>query len=111
MARATVCEGAAVGCAEPLTSAEDAAQHVVEQCLTDGPVGQVGLEIEAHCYDLADPARRPGWDEVTAVIAALPPLPGGSVVTVEPGGAVELSGPRSTPPPRRSPRSRGTGLS
>lgn len=93
MARATVCEGAAVGCAEPLTSAEDAAQHVVEQCLTDGPVGQVGLEIEAHCYDLADPARRPGWDEVTAVIAALPPLPGGSVVTVEPGGAVELSGP------------------
>jgi glutamate--cysteine ligase len=93
MARATVCEGAAVGCAEPLTSAEDAAQHVVEQCLTDGPVGQVGLEIEAHCYDLADPTRRPGWDELTAVIAALPPLPGGSVVTVEPGGAVELSGP------------------
>ena len=93
MARATVCEGAAVGCAEPLTSAEDAAQHVAEQCLTDGPVGQVGLEIEAHCYDLADPTRRPGWDELTAVIAAVPPLPGGSVVTVEPGGAVELSGP------------------
>ena len=37
--------------------------------------------------------RRPGWDELTTVIAALPPLPGGSVVTVEPGGAVELSGP------------------
>lgn len=99
MARATVCEGAAVGCAEPLTSAEDAAQHVAEQCLTDGPVGQVGLEIEAHCYDLADPTRRPGWDELTAVIAALPPLPGGSVVTVEPGGAVELSGPPSDAAP------------
>ena len=93
MARATMCEDAAVGCAEPLTSAEDAARHVAEQCLTDGPVGQVGLEIEAHCYDLADPARRPAWAELTAVIAALPPLPGHSVVTVEPGGAVELSGP------------------
>ena len=93
MARASMCEDAAVGCAEPLTSAEDAARHVAEQCLTDGPVGQVGLEIEAHCYDLADPSRRPGWAELTAMIAALPPLPGNSVVTVEPGGAVELSGP------------------
>ena len=93
MARATLCEDAAVRCAEPLTSAEDAARYVAEQCLTDGPVGRVGLEIEAHCYDLADPARRPGWAELTKTIAALPPLPGNSVVTVEPGGAVELSGP------------------
>lgn len=93
MARAMACEGAAVGCAETLTSAEAAAEHVAEQCLTDGPAGRVGLELEAHCYDLADPARRAGWDEITAVLAALPPLPGGSVVTVEPGGAVELSGP------------------
>ena len=56
-------------------------------------MGRVGLEIEAHCYDLTDPARRPGWNELTAAISALPPLPGGSLVTVEPGGAVELSGP------------------
>lgn len=78
-----------------LASAEIAAQYLVESCLTDGPTGAVGLEIEAHCYDPAVPTRRPGWDELTTAISALPPLPGGSVVTVEPGGAVELSGPPS----------------
>ncbi|MFN3003390.1 ergothioneine biosynthesis glutamate--cysteine ligase EgtA [Mycolicibacterium wolinskyi] len=75
------------------TSAEQAAAHVGAGCLQDGPTGRVGLEIEAHCYDLADPMRRPGWDELSAVIATVPPLPGGSRITVEPGGAVELSGP------------------
>lgn len=80
----------------PLTSAEDAAQHIVDTCLKDVPPGPVGLEIEAHCYDLTDPFRRPGWDELTAVIADLPRLPGASLVTVEPGGAVELSGPPAT---------------
>ncbi|AFM19526.1 glutamate--cysteine ligase family protein [Mycolicibacterium chubuense NBB4] len=89
----------AVDCADnALTSAEAAASHIVDGCLTDGPVGRVGLEIEAHCFDLTDASRRPGWDELTAVIAGLPPLPGGSVVTVEPGGAVELSGPPMADP-------------
>ncbi|EUA24622.1 glutamate-cysteine ligase 2 family protein [Mycobacterium xenopi 3993] len=55
--------------------------------------GGVGLEIEAHCYDPAAPYRRPSWDEITDVVAALPTLPGGSTVSVEPGGAVELSSP------------------
>ena len=72
---------------------DSAALHIGGECLRDGPVGQVGLEIEAHCFDLADPMRRPGWDELTDVIASVPPLPGGSAITVEPGGAVELSGP------------------
>lgn len=76
-----------------LASAHSAALHVGGNCLDDGPVGQVGLEIEAHCFDLTDPMRRPDWDQLTEVIAALPALPGGSRVTVEPGGAVELSGP------------------
>lgn len=76
-----------------LTSASSAAQQIAEACLADGPVGRVGLEIEAHCFDLADPARRPEWDELTAVIAGVGDLPGGSLITVEPGGAVELSGP------------------
>ncbi|MCB0948229.1 MAG: ergothioneine biosynthesis glutamate--cysteine ligase EgtA, partial [Mycobacterium sp.] len=49
-----------------MASAGDAAQHLVDGCLTPGPVGRVGLEIEAHCYDLAVPSRRPGWDELTA---------------------------------------------
>jgi glutamate--cysteine ligase len=56
-------------------------------------VGRIGLEVEAHCFDLADPMRRPEWTELTDTIAAVPPLPGGSAITVEPGGAIELSGP------------------
>jgi glutamate--cysteine ligase len=76
-----------------LSSAQSAAHHIGEECLHDGPVGQVGLEIEAHCFDLSDPMRRPSWDELTEVIGTVPELPGGSVITVEPGGAVELSGP------------------
>jgi glutamate--cysteine ligase len=76
-----------------LDSSSAAALHVAGLALSDGPLGRVGLEVEAHCFDLADPRRRPSWDEITAVIEALPALPGGSAVTVEPGGAVELSGP------------------
>ena len=76
-----------------LTSAYSAVLHIGESCLEDGPVGRVGLEIEAHCFDLTDPMRRPDWAELTDTIADVPPLPGGSAITVEPGGAVELSGP------------------
>ena len=76
-----------------LADSDDAASRIERECLKDGPVGQVGLEIEAHCFDLADPMRRPSWDELTEVIAQVPALPGGSAITVEPGGAVELSGP------------------
>jgi glutamate--cysteine ligase len=76
-----------------LASASAAAQHIADTCLSDGPVGRVGLEIEAHCYDPAEPHRRPSWDEISDVLESVPAMPGGSVVTVEPGGAVELSGP------------------
>ncbi|OBI75083.1 ergothioneine biosynthesis glutamate--cysteine ligase EgtA [Mycobacterium sp. E740] len=76
-----------------LSSVHAAGLRVADGCLRDGTVGRVGLEIEAHCFDLADPVRRPAWQELTDTIAALPVLPGGSRVTVEPGGAVELSGP------------------
>ncbi|MGU3651137.1 ergothioneine biosynthesis glutamate--cysteine ligase EgtA [Mycolicibacterium sp. A43C] len=69
------------------------AAAIAASCLHDGPVGTVGLEVEAHCFDLTDPMRRPGWEELSALIAAAPALPGRSVITVEPGGAVELSGP------------------
>jgi len=76
-----------------LASSSAAAQYITDSCLADGPVGRVGLEIEAHCYHPADPNRRPTWDEITKILESLPAMPGGSVVTVEPGGAVELSGP------------------
>jgi glutamate--cysteine ligase len=76
-----------------LASSSAAARYITDRCLFDGPVGRVGLEVEAHCYDPADPYRRPTWDEITDILKSLPAMPGGSVITVEPGGAVELSGP------------------
>ncbi|HZQ31561.1 MAG TPA: ergothioneine biosynthesis glutamate--cysteine ligase EgtA [Mycobacterium sp.] len=77
----------------PLTSLAEAADHIIATCLADSPVGLVGLELEAHCFDVTDPWRRPGWQELCEVIESVPVLPGRSVVTVEPGGAVELSSP------------------
>jgi glutamate--cysteine ligase len=79
--------------ADELVSSSAAAQYISDSCLSDGPVGRVGLEVEAHCFDPTDPHRRPTWDEITDVLKSLAAMPGGSVVTVEPGGAVELSGP------------------
>src|ERR1700749_2880642 len=58
-----------------------AAQYIADGCLVDAPVRRVGLELEAHCHDPADPHRRPSWDEIAAVIDALPALPGGSRIT------------------------------
>jgi glutamate--cysteine ligase len=81
-----------------LNSASSAALHIAGASLEDGPIGRVGLELEAHCFDLQDPLRRPGWSELNDVIATVGPLPGGSAVTVEPGGAVELSGPPADGP-------------
>ncbi|OBJ62758.1 ergothioneine biosynthesis glutamate--cysteine ligase EgtA [Mycobacterium sp. 1423905.2] len=76
-----------------MTSSATVAEHIAKGCLVDGPLGRVGLELEAHCFDPQAPARRPTWPEISEVIEWLGPLPGGSAVTVEPGGAVELSGP------------------
>ncbi|OJZ75763.1 ergothioneine biosynthesis glutamate--cysteine ligase EgtA [Mycobacterium paraffinicum] len=76
-----------------MTDSQAAASYIADGCLADSPVGRVGLELEAHCHDPADPHRRPGWAEIGEVLAGLPDLPGGSRITVEPGGAVELSGP------------------
>src|SRR6476646_4751084 len=72
--------------------------HVAGQALRDDrPVGtsRVGLELESHLVDLAAPQRRPAWGEIAAALDDLPLLPGGSRVSVEPGGQVELSGPAS----------------
>lgn len=76
-----------------LTSSAAVARYLADSCLVDAPLGSVGLEVEGHCHDPADPFRRPSWAEITDVLGLLPVLPGGSAVTVEPGGAVELSGP------------------
>ena len=76
-----------------LADSSAAAQYIADGCLVDAPVRCVGLELEGHCHDPADLYRRPGWDEIADVLKHLPALPCESKVTVEPGGAVELSSP------------------
>ena len=76
-----------------MASSTAAAQYIADSCLANAPLGSVGLEMEGHCHDPADPFRRPSWAEISDVLELLPALPGDSAVTVEPGGAVELSGP------------------
>ncbi|OBH99396.1 ergothioneine biosynthesis glutamate--cysteine ligase EgtA [Mycobacterium scrofulaceum] len=76
-----------------MADSQAAARYIADGCLVDGPLGRVGLELEGHCHDPADPYRRPGWAEIGQVLEGLPELPGGSRITLEPGGAVELSGP------------------
>lgn len=70
-----------------------AREHVASRALAPRPVGQVGLELECHLVDLQQPAQRVGWARLSALRATLPPMPGGSRLTVEPGGQVELSTP------------------
>lgn len=83
--------------ADPLVDAPDpiaaARAHVAAAALRDGTERRVGLELELHLVDLAEPARRPDWPTVRAVVGNLPPMPAGSAVTLEPGGQVELSTP------------------
>lgn len=78
----------------PLTDVEAARAHVAAGALTDAEPGPVGLELESHLVDRHDPTRRVGWGRITALVDELAgDLPGGSRVTLEPGGQVELSGP------------------
>jgi glutamate--cysteine ligase len=85
---------AAVSAAQAeMADSSTAAKYIADGCLADSPLRRVGLELEGHCHDPADPHRRPRWGEISHVLERLPSLPGGSAVTVEPGGAVELSGP------------------
>lgn len=52
----------------------------------------VGLELEWHTYPARDRSSRCDIDHLRAICADLS-LPGGSRITFEPGGQVELSGP------------------
>lgn len=78
--------------AEPLT-VDAADQYVYESALAESVVGRVGLELETHLVDLAAVPQRPDWARVAAAADAADAPPGGSLVTLEPGGQLELSGP------------------
>ena len=82
---------------DPLVSGADAVEaarrHVAEAALSADAGGRVGLELEFHLVDLAEPGRRPRWAQVQELALAAGPLPSGSLVTLEPGGQIELSTP------------------
>jgi len=70
-----------------------ARSHVESVGLRPSTVGRVGLELEFHLVDLRQPVRRVDWPRIAALLESAPQLPGGSRLTVEPGGQLELSSP------------------
>ena len=64
---------------------------VMEQCFAPADDGRVGLEYELLTRPSADPTAPVDIDALRAAVDI--PLPGGSRVTFEPGGQLELSGP------------------
>lgn len=93
------------GCAaSPLASREAAEAYVAMICFKHGPPRQVGVELEWTVHHRSDPGRPLDPAHLaTALGAHAPrtltpdslhgPLPNGSLITVEPGGQVELSSP------------------
>ena len=84
-------------------SRSDVADYVASRAFRPSRSRNVGLEVELFVLDLVDRQRIPGPDELRKVLGAdgqpdgwLDPslaLPGGSRLTFEPGGQLELSGP------------------
>ena len=79
--------------AVPAIGSVDAAlAHVAAGALSPSS-GRVGLELEFHLVDRRRPERGLSWAELETLRSRLPVMPGGSRVTVEPGGQLELSTP------------------
>ncbi len=73
---------------------EDAERHFREHSLLPGPATRrVGVEAEWLVHDLSAPQLAVPFEALTAAVEAAGALPGGSKVTFEPGGQLELSGP------------------
>lgn len=74
----------------PLTRREVVDQLRANDAAPSTGPARVGLEHESHTYCLADPGRHLHPDEVLGALSVAAPLPRGSIVTVEPGGQVEV---------------------
>ncbi|GAB3539140.1 ergothioneine biosynthesis glutamate--cysteine ligase EgtA [Arthrobacter tecti] len=75
----------------PLTE-EDAEVYVAAVCFKTGPPGKVGVEVERTVHLDSDPAAQVSVAQVReAVRLAATQLPGGGVITFEPGGQLEIS--------------------
>jgi glutamate--cysteine ligase len=83
--------------AHPL-SRRDVLEHLAaHDCApSSGPV-KLGIEQEWHTYDVAEPDRHLEPAEVLGAAMAGGPLPCAGVITVEPGGQIELATPPIDP--------------
>ncbi|HEY8479382.1 MAG TPA: ergothioneine biosynthesis glutamate--cysteine ligase EgtA [Spirillospora sp.] len=72
---------------------EDVYLHIRGVCFKTGPPGTVGAETEWLVVDAADASAHVPGDRVRALVDAAGPPPGGSSITYEPGGQLELSSP------------------
>lgn len=69
---------------------DDVVAHVAAAVRFGAP-GTVGAELEWLVADRARPFTRPALSRVSAALAPAGVLPGGSILSTEPGGQVELS--------------------
>ncbi|MCW2611338.1 MAG: glutamate--cysteine ligase [Actinomycetota bacterium] len=86
-----------------VAGAEDAEAYVASTCFKTGPPRLLGVELEWFVHDTRNPRTELSAGRLAAALGPhLPatlgdrpssPLPCGSVVTVEPGGQVEISSP------------------
>ncbi|MEV3920246.1 ergothioneine biosynthesis glutamate--cysteine ligase EgtA [Actinomadura coerulea] len=70
---------------------DDVYQHIRGVCFKTGPPGTVGAETEWLVVDAGDPAAHVPAERVRALVDGAGPPAGGSKVTYEPGGQLELS--------------------
>jgi ergothioneine biosynthesis glutamate--cysteine ligase EgtA len=88
---AAAAEPAATTADDPV-DLEAARAYLAAAALRPTPVGRVGLELERHVIDLAHPTAVVGWARLQRALGGVA-LSGGSRLTLEPGGQVELSTP------------------
>jgi|SoiMethySBSTD1v2_1073268.scaffolds.fasta_scaffold00968_9 glutamate--cysteine ligase len=83
--------------------------YIAKVCFKTGPPQRLGVELEWTVHHVDDPARPLDLSLLAAALgrhaprtlvptSQMTPLPGGSLVTVEPGGQVELSAPPASSP-------------
>jgi glutamate--cysteine ligase len=65
-------------------------EDFARECFRPAPGDRVGVELEFLVFDRAEPGRAV---PIARTAGAMPALPGGSTVSFEPGGQVELAGP------------------
>ncbi len=75
----------------PRLRAVDVERFVRQRCFPPAQAGRVGVELEWLTTRQDDPAASADLHALRAALGAARPLPGGSRITFEPGGQLELS--------------------